>query len=151
MTILVLGGRGKTAARLAPLLDAANIPFLRGTSSPDHARPFTYFNWFEEESWDKPFVQASKEGLDSISAVYLVGPPIMDMVPPMLKFVDLAVSKGVEKFVLVSASTVEKGGHSMGEVHAYLDSLKEIKYVALRPTWFMGTLYASGSYVFVCP
>ncbi|GAD93025.1 ergot alkaloid biosynthetic protein A [Paecilomyces variotii No. 5] len=142
MTILVLGGKGKTASRLASLLHEANIPFLQGTSSPGHGSQFnqSYFNWFEEKSYENPFVQASTEGLGPISAVYLVGPPVMDMVPPMLKFVDFARSKGVEKFVLLSASTVEKGGHSMGEVHGYLDSLKGINYVALRPTWFMENL-----------
>ncbi|KAL1860002.1 Festuclavine synthase I [Paecilomyces lecythidis] len=142
MTILVLGGKGKTASRIASLLHEADIPFLQGTSSPGNASQFkqTYFNWFEEKSYENTFFQASTEGLGPISAVYLVGPPVMDMVPPMIKFVDIARSKGVEKFVLLSASTVEKGGHSMGEVHEYLDSLKGINYVALRPTWFMENL-----------
>lgn len=144
MTIFVLGGRGKTASRLAALLDDAKTPFLVGSSSTSQTSPykFSQFNWFEKRTWENPFAQVEKHGLGAVSAVYLVGPPIMDMVPPMIEFIDLARSKGVQRFVLLSASTVEKGGHSMGQVHAYLDSLAGVEYVALRPTWFMGMIYS---------
>ncbi|KAI2727272.1 hypothetical protein CBS147354_3474 [Penicillium roqueforti] len=142
MTILVLGGRGKTASRLAALLDAAKTPFLVGSSSTSQESPYnsSHFNWYEKTTWDNPFAEIGKHGLQPISAVYLVGPPTMDMVPPMIQFVDLARSKGVQRFVLVSASNIEKGDHSMGQVHAYLDSLPGVEYVALRPTWFMENL-----------
>jgi festuclavine dehydrogenase len=141
MTILVLGGRGKTASRLTSLLAAADIPFVLATSSPSHTSPYTltHFNWLDEMTYENPFTQDSSGGrLNPISAVYLVAPPIKDIVPPMIKFIDVARSKGVKRFVLLSASNVGKGDHSMGHAHAYLDSFDDVEYVALRPTWFMG-------------
>ncbi|KAI2739878.1 hypothetical protein DTO013E5_8172 [Penicillium roqueforti] len=147
MTILVLGGRGKTASRLAALLDQAKTPFLVGSSSASPSDPYksSQFNWLKRDTWERPFEQAGKHGLGTISSIYLVGPPVMDIAPPMIEFVDLARAKGVQRFVLLSASTVEKGGHSMGQVHAYLDSLAEVEYVALRPTWFMENLLVDPS------
>jgi festuclavine dehydrogenase len=143
MTIFVLGGRGKTASRLAALFDHAKTPFLVGSSSTSLTSPyiFSQFDWLEKKTWENPFTQVGKHGLGAISSVYLVGPPIMDMAPPMIEFVDLARSKGVQRFVLLSASNIAKGDHSMGKVHAYLDSLAGVEYVALRPTWFMGTIH----------
>ncbi|KAI9372974.1 Festuclavine dehydrogenase [Aspergillus egyptiacus] len=142
MTILVLGGRGKTASHLASLLAAADVPFLLATSSPSHKSPYslTHFNWLDEATYESPFIQTRSTALDPISAVYLVAPPIQDVAPPMLKFIDLARARGVKRFVLLSASNVGKGGHSMGQAHAYLDSLGDVEYVALRPTWFMENL-----------
>lgn len=143
MTILILGGRGKTASRLTALLDEAKVPFIVGSSSdsPKDRHRFTKFNWFERHTWESPFAHVEMHGLDAISSVYLVGPPIMDLAPPMIEFVDLARSHGVQRFVLLSASNIEKGGEAMGQVHAYLDGLSQVEYVALRPTWFMGKLH----------
>jgi festuclavine dehydrogenase len=140
MTILVLGGRGKTASHLASFLHAADVPFLLATSSPSHASPYalTHFNWLDEATYENPFMEASSGSLNQITAVYLVAPPIKDIVPPMIKFIDVARSKGVKRFVLLSASNIGKGDHSMGKAHAYLDSFGDVEYVALRPTWFMG-------------
>lgn len=140
MTILVLGGRGKTAGHLSELLNNANIPFLLGTSSTSHKSPYTltHFDWLDETTYENPFLQASSASLKAISAVYLVAPPVDDMAPPMIKFIDLCRSKGVKRFVLLSASNINKGDHSMGQAHAYLDSCQDIEYVSLRPTWFMG-------------
>ncbi|OQE13753.1 hypothetical protein PENSTE_c046G08691 [Penicillium steckii] len=142
MTILVLGGRGKTAGHLSELLNNANIPFLLGTSSTSHKSPYTltHFDWLDETTYENPFLQASSASLKAISAVYLVAPPVDDMAPPMIKFIDLCRSKGVKRFILLSASNINKGDHSMGQAHAHLDSCQDIEYVSLRPTWFMENL-----------
>ncbi|KAK0189537.1 hypothetical protein F5146DRAFT_1122100 [Armillaria mellea] len=39
--------------------------------------------------------------------------------PPMKPFIDLAVQKGVKRFVLLSASALEPGQPAMGKVHEY--------------------------------
>lgn len=148
MAILVLGGRGKTSRRLASLLDAANVPFLLAsrTISPDVPYNQVQFDWLDPETYDTPFSWASSSSFlgeaeaDStpISAVYLVVPPVMDMVPPMTSFIDFARARGVRRFVVLSASVLEQGGPAMGAVHGYLASLEDVEFVVLRPTWFMG-------------
>jgi festuclavine dehydrogenase len=42
----------------------------------------------------------------------------MDIFPPQMKaFIDVARTKGVKRFVLLSASVFEAGGLAMGQVH----------------------------------
>jgi hypothetical protein len=52
-------------------------------------------------------------------------------------FIDLAISKGVKRFVLLTASQAEIGSPVlMGKVHEYLLNIK-VDYTVLRPTWFI--------------
>lgn len=140
MTILLLGGRGKTASRIASLIHAANLPFLVASRSSSPTSPYrqAHFDWTNEDAYASPFVTAATGGMAPISVVYLVPPPIFDLAPPMIQFVGLARQRGVTRFVLLSASTIEKGGPAMGQVHEHLDALEGIEYAVLRPTWFMG-------------
>jgi festuclavine dehydrogenase len=141
MTILLLG-RGKTAAPLGALLHAAKRPFLVASRTIQPNCPFNQatFDWLDEETYENPFLKASIEnGLDPITAVWLVPPPVFDMAPPMIAFIDFARRRGVSRFVLLSGSTVEIGGPFMGQVHQYMASLKDIEYSVLRGTWFMRT------------
>ena len=56
----------------------------------------------------------------------------------MKAFIDVAVEKGVRRFVLLSASVLDVGdGPMMGQVSKYLSSLG-VDWAVLRPTWFMG-------------
>ena len=55
----------------------------------------------------------------------------------MQPFVDLAISHGVKRLVLLSASVIDIGdGLLMGQVASYIADLG-IEYAILRPTWFM--------------
>ncbi|PQE31063.1 agroclavine dehydrogenase protein [Rutstroemia sp. NJR-2017a WRK4] len=135
-TILLLGGTGKVASRIAALLHASSYPTLLAhrssaplSSLPDV--PACKFDWTDASTYSNPFQQ-----VQNIQAVFLVAPPVMDMLPPMKDFIDLAVEKGVKRFVLLSASLLPAGGPAMGMVHEYLSSLK-LDYAVLRPTWFM--------------
>ncbi|KLJ05893.1 hypothetical protein EMPG_10675 [Blastomyces silverae] len=159
MTILLLGGRGKTTRRLASILStsAPEVPFLVAsrTSSPSSPYKHVKFDWFDESTWAQPFNAAStstsasassgnsssttvaaaaavrtefQSSSSPITGVYIVGPPILDMVPPM-------------------KNVLERGGFAMGQVHDYLAGLEEkgvgegegegIEWAALRPSWFM--------------
>lgn len=153
MTTLLLGGRGKTASRISWLLHAANISFLIASRSTSASSPFTQatFDWLDEESYANPFIKTTHEGIAPITTAYLVPPPIFDLAPPMVKFVDYARNRGVKRFVLLSASTIEKGGPAMGQVHEHLAGLTGIEYAVLRPTWFMGEQTCPGSYLFTFP
>ncbi|KAH8599569.1 agroclavine dehydrogenase [Bisporella sp. PMI_857] len=141
MTILLLGGRGTTSSRIAPLLHAANIPFLVASRSTSSSSPYTQaqFDYQDEKTYTNILMNApAKNGLQPVSMVWLVPPPIFDLAPPMIKFVNSALESGVKRFVLLSASEIEKGGPAMGQVHEHLDSLEGVDYAVLRPTWFMG-------------
>lgn len=144
-TILILCSTGKTGARLAKLLHASGhhslvlasrkglIPAeFSGSGSPSVKA--VKFDWTDPSSFGNAFA------LDSnIDQVYLVGPDVVNMLPPSKLFIDLAIDRGVKNFVLLSATTCEKGGPAMGEIHGYLDQIG-VGYIALRPTWFIGKL-----------
>ena len=140
MTILVLCARSKTGSRLCSLLAAANIPFLAAMRSSSASSNYSHcnFDWMDSVTYGNPFSVVSDLSMKPISAVYLVHPPTADDMGPRLnKFIDFAHSRGVKKFVLLSASNIEKGGEAMGKAHEHLANLSGIEYVVLRPTWFM--------------
>ena len=131
MTILLLGGTGRTATRIALLLDKLGTPYIRASRSSKDCK----FDWLDESTLINPFNKSA-----DITAVYLVAPGVADCFTPMKKFIDLARSKGVKRFVLLSASIIEKGGPAYGTVHEYLATLGEregLEWAALRPTWMM--------------
>ena len=74
----------------------------------------------------------------AIDRLYVVGPVgLLDMLPHVKPFIDLAVTKGVKRFVVLGASPFPKGGPVAGKVHEYLEEIG-VEYAVLRPTWFMG-------------
>ncbi len=55
----------------------------------------------------------------------------------MKQFIDLAIQKGVKRFVLLSASVADLGdGPSMAKVSKYITE-RGVEYAILKPTWFM--------------
>lgn len=137
-TILLTGGTGKIASRIAPLLSlngntvlvasrSGNFPSIANTTG-------VKFDWLDPITYDSPF---SHYQLD---AIFLVAPPIMECLPPMKAFIDVAAEKGVKRLVLLSASLLDVGdGPAMGQVSKYV-SERGLEWTVLRPTWFMGTL-----------
>ncbi|KAJ7767005.1 hypothetical protein DFH07DRAFT_1012023 [Mycena maculata] len=136
MTILLTGGTGKSATPLANLLLRANIPVILANRSGIVPAPFkgVRFDWLDASTYGIPF-----DADGGIERVYLIPPPTLGMLPLMKSFIDVAIGKGVKRFVLMSASMVELGGPMMGQVHEYLRSLG-VEYCALRPSWFFDTL-----------
>ncbi|KAH0593522.1 hypothetical protein MHUMG1_08660 [Metarhizium humberi] len=137
MTILLTGGRGKTASHIAALLDAANLPFAIASRSCSHDSKYRQlrFDWLDDATYDN--VLSPKDGMQPISAVWLVPPPIADLAPPVNAFINHARLKDVKRFVLLSASMLERGAPAMGQIHEHLASMEGIHYTVLRPTWFM--------------
>jgi festuclavine dehydrogenase len=70
------------------------------------------FDWLDQTTFSKPFENAI------VVSVFLVAPPILDMLPPMKTFIDLAWGKGVKRFVLLSASGSQAGGFAMDQVQS---------------------------------
>ncbi|KAK0475039.1 hypothetical protein EDD18DRAFT_1298468 [Armillaria luteobubalina] len=133
MTILLTGGTGKTATRIARLLRDANQPILLTSRKGVVPEPFqgVKFDWHDPSTFSNVFTVDP-----NIDRIYLVAPAgSADVLPPMKPFIDLAVQKGVKRFVLLSVSTLEPGHTATGKVHEYLLSLK-VGYTVLRPSWF---------------
>lgn len=137
MAALLLGGTGKTATRLATHLRDANIPLLlasrRGPDAAPHGYAAVKFDWTDESTWTTPF-----ENNNNIEAIYMMQPNVAQPWVPMIKFIDLAKSKGAKRFVLCAGTSAALGKDGMGRVwQHYLDT--GVEYCVLRPTWFMGT------------
>ncbi|KAJ7154761.1 hypothetical protein C8R46DRAFT_960870, partial [Mycena filopes] len=132
MTILLTGGTGKSAKPLAQLLLQANQPVVLANRSGKVPAPFqgVRFDWLDDSTYTIPF-----DAHTDIDRVYLIPPHVLDMFPPMKAFIDVAVQKGVKRFVLMSGGLIEKGGVAMGQVHQYLHTL-HVEYCVLRPSWF---------------
>lgn len=134
MTILLTGGTGKTSLRLASLLDSASIPVLltsRRGPSASSLYPTVQFDWNDSSTWSNSFSAAP-----DISAIYLLSGELSDPAPIINAFIDLAVSKGVKRFVVCSGSSCEYGGPFHGKIWQKLDEEK-LEYAVLRPSWFM--------------
>jgi nucleoside-diphosphate-sugar epimerase len=54
----------------------------------------------------------------------------------MIDFLELALKRGVSRFVLLSASLLPAGGPAMGQVHLWLEQ-NAAQWAVLRPSWFM--------------
>ncbi|KAF8649263.1 hypothetical protein AX16_005916 [Volvariella volvacea WC 439] len=138
MTVLVTGGTGKTGSRLSALLSRAGYTVLAASRSGKSSSGVhgVKFDWLDASTHSNSFVEAEKLG-SPIDRVYLVAPMVMDMIGCMQPVIDLAIKKGVKRFVLLSALSVQIGAPAMGKVHEYL-AYKEPKvdYAVLRPTWF---------------
>ena len=133
--ILLLGGSGKVAKRIAQQLEALKQPVLVASRNASGANGVV-FDWNDPNTWDNAFT-ANK----GIKAVFLVAPPILEPLPIMAEYIAFAQKQGVRRFVLLSASSFEAGGPLMGKVHAHLKELGEkgeIEWAVLRPTWFQG-------------
>ena len=139
MTILVTGGTGKTGLILSRLLEEANQSFLIASRSGTAPSPYkaVKFDWFDNKTFGNPF-----KADFNIDRIYLVLPSVIDQLTIVKPFIDLAISKGVKRLVLLSGSQTEIGSPTMGKVHEYLLDIK-VDYAVLRPTWFMGMFVSS--------
>ncbi|MDV3249844.1 NmrA family NAD(P)-binding protein [Devosia sp. BK] len=126
--ILITGATGTTGSALTRHLNTAEADFVRATRKPDgpHDRQF---DWRDGQSYDL--------ALDGVSKIYLVAPTdTSEPLAVMLPFLEQAIEGGVEKFVLLSASSLPRGGPMTGAVHEWLAE-QDVNWSVLRPTWFM--------------
>ncbi|ETX28648.1 ergot alkaloid biosynthesis protein [Roseivivax isoporae] len=125
--ILVIGGTGKTGQRVVKRLGTTGFDVVVGTRSPVNPED-RYFAWGDS---------ASIAAIDDCSSVYIVAPTDrtdhLDVMRPIL---EEAMARGVDRFVLLSSSLIERGGPMMGEVHDWLAHTAP-EWAVLRPSWFM--------------
>ncbi|MFC4118297.1 NAD(P)H-binding protein [Nonomuraea zeae] len=122
MTILVLGGTGKTGRRIADQLTARGLPVRIGSRSAVPA-----FSWEDRATW--------RPALDGVTAVYLSYYP--DLALPgayddVKSFTELAVRAGVRRLVLLS-------GRGEPEAQASERTVAEsgAEWTVVRCSWFM--------------
>lgn len=135
-SVLLLGGTGKVAGRIAPKLKSAGIPFLvasRSGQAPEgyHA---VKFDWLDKATWGGTLAV-----VPPVRAVFIVFQGIVDPSLIATEFIDLAVGYGVKRFVFLSQSVANEGGPGFGQVHSYLHRLGDegkISWAVLRPTWY---------------
>lgn len=127
-SILLLGGTGKTARRIAPRLAAAGVEVRTAARS---AADVTF-------DWDDPIGHA--DALAGIDAVYLVPPSLrLDFAPLVTAFLDRAEAAGVHHVTFLSARGVD---HLPPEVplravELDLAGREAFSHSVLRPAWFM--------------
>lgn len=129
--VLVTGGTGTTGSRVARCLSDEGHEVRVATRTPDKAEE-VLFDWLRPDSHT-----AAMAGVD---AVYLVAPTgVLDVLDAMRPGLENALSAGVRRFVLLSASALNEGDPMMGQVHAYLRA-NAPEWAVLRPSWFMQNL-----------
>ncbi|TFK24516.1 ergot alkaloid A [Coprinopsis marcescibilis] len=141
MTTLITGGASKIGSRLAVLLKNAGGNVMFGSRSgrvPDGFKSVK-LDWDDSSTFSNPFDDASIRGT-MIENAYLMGPDIPHP-QSMIPFIELAVEKGVKRFVYLSATIADKDNDAggLGKIHNYLEK-KGLDYVVLRPTWFIDNL-----------
>lgn len=126
--ILVTGGTGKTGRLVAEQLAERGVQprvASRRPTGADHVR----FEWTDPTTFEA--------AMSGCQGIYLVAPTDRtDHLGTMLPFLKLAVQRVPGRLVLLSASSLERGGPLMGEVHAWLHDHAP-SWTALRPSWFM--------------
>ncbi|ODM17925.1 hypothetical protein SI65_06713 [Aspergillus cristatus] len=143
MAILLIGGTGKTAVRLARFLQNNNYQFLlasrRGQSAAPVGMPAVRFDWTDKGSWKEAFEYRFVAG-EKVKAIYLMEPLVAEPWKPMNEFIDYArQEQGVGRFVLVAGTSSQLGRPGMGMVwQHFLDT--GVDYAVLRPSWFMENL-----------
>lgn len=127
--VLVLGGTGKTARRLVPLLRERGAT-VRPASRNPRGEGAVRFDWDDPATWDR--------ALEGADRVYLV-PPAFDPAPDrqMVPFLERAAAAGIRRAVLLSALGVEQGPEvGQRAVELALPAIIPDSAI-LRPTWFM--------------
>ena len=140
MAILLTGGTGKTSKHVARVLQESNITFplasRKGETATSPRISATNFDWLDSSTHENPFQHKFPKG-ESISAADLVAPEVQGPAPSINAFVDLAVQKHrVKRFVLLSGSSLIKGGYYTGQVWQHLEDLG-VDHTVLLATWFI--------------
>ena len=128
-TVLVTGASGKTGRRIIHQLTGKGHTVIAANRSAK-GNHNVQFDWLDNTTYDIVF----KKRIDS---AYLLAPAgVFDLLSAMQPFIDRLIAENVKRIILLSASSLEKGGPMMGTVHAYLEKHAP-GWIVLRPTWFM--------------
>lgn len=119
---LVLGGTGKTGRRVAERLQARGIDTRIASRSASPS-----FNWNDPHNWD--------EILEGVTAAYISFAPdlaIPGATDAIHRFVELAVSRGVKRLVLLSGR-----GELEAQACEQIVQATDVEWTIVRASWFM--------------
>lgn len=132
--ILVTGATGTTGSRLRQVLEDHGHAVLavgRSTAVP--------FDWSDAATHHRV--------LEGVEAAYLLPPVgVPDPEPIMVPFIERALSRGVRRLVLLSASVIPEGTPGVGRVHGVIRATAP-EWAVLRPSWFMQNFERGGHYM----
>lgn len=126
--LLILGAGGKTGSRLAALFNTGDQAVWRASRKPKAADERAF-------DWAKP--DEAIMAFKGVKRAYIVAPTDRsDHAAVMLPVLRAALDQGVERMVLLSSSSLQRGGPMMGQIHDWMaETVPE--WVVLRPSWFM--------------
>lgn len=119
--VLVLGGTGKTGRRIIERLKARDVPVRVGSRSAEIP-----FDWENEATWTS--------AVQDIYAVYIAYQPdlaIPGAVDVIRKFVDVAVTNGVQRLVLLSGR-----GEPEAELSEKIVQQSGVEWTIIRASFF---------------
>jgi len=119
---LVLGGTGKTGRRVAERLQARGFETRIASRSASPS-----FNWNDPHNWD--------EILEGVTAAYISFAPdlaIPGATDAIHRFVELAVSRGVTRLVLLSGR-----GEQEAQACEQIVQATDVEWTIVRASWFM--------------
>ncbi|TGO08504.1 hypothetical protein BTUL_0205g00040 [Botrytis tulipae] len=142
-TILLLGGTGKVARRIAPLLsdDGYHVLLASRSGSSSTALPNVKgvkFDWLDTNSYDNPFISSEGDGdanENSIEAVFMIAPPVLDALPLAKRFIDGVIKRGVRR--IISEYIKQKGRKSQTLEESRNLNPNAVEWTILKPSWFM--------------
>ena len=127
-TTLVLGGTGKTGARVARKLTRLGLAVRTAARTGGDV----HFDWDDARTY--------RPALEGADRVYLM-PPVTrtGFVPQVVAFLDLAEATGVRHVTYLSAYGMESApaGTALREVERDLRSRSAFTHSIVRPAWFM--------------
>jgi uncharacterized protein YbjT (DUF2867 family) len=119
---LVLGGTGKTGRRVAERLQARGIDTLIASRSANPS-----FDWNDSSNWHDVL-----EGVTSAYISYAPDLAIPGATDAVRRFVELAVSYGVKRLVLLSGR-----GEKEAQACEQIIQASEVEWTVVRASWFM--------------
>lgn len=126
--ILITGGTGKNGHRIVEKLRQRGIE-PRIASRSAMGTESVYFDWMDAKTYESATAD--------VRTVFLVAPTgVHELLGAMQPFLEHAIQAGIERFVLLSASSLVEDGPMMGAVHGFLKRYAP-HWSVLRPTWFM--------------
>jgi uncharacterized protein YbjT (DUF2867 family) len=127
-TTLVLGGTGKTGARVAGRLTRIGVPVRTAARRGGDVR----FDWDD--------VTTHRDALEGADRVYLIAPVMRTRFGPQVSaFLDLAEAAGVRHVTFLSAYGMELAPVEVALRAVELDLMgrSALTYSIVRPAWFM--------------
>lgn len=140
MKILVTTPTGKVGSEVVRALAARKVSrrlALRDPAKAPAGEEAVAFDYLKPETWGPAL-----EGIDRVYLASVGDQPA----EPEKAFVDLAVAKGVKRFVKLGAAGIESTDVPLRQVERHIES-KGVEWTFVHPTWFwqnFSTAFAGG-------